>query len=123
MKNIGKLLIGAFVVCKLMVLPSILFKSADAEAVQPKAIVVTEELIDLQGYIIGEPKLVSATNEWQFKFAPKKNKDLKDVYMIVSVPKTKNQEKYYMGDYVKIKTRPSIIRAAIAAQNRAVAAE
>ena len=123
MKNIGKLLLGAVLIGKLMVLPSILFTGNDAKALQPKVIVPQEDLIDLQGYIIGEPKYNQATNEYEFKFAPKKNKDLDGLYMIVSVPKTKNQQKYYMGDYVKIKSRPSIIQAAIAAKNRAVAGE
>lgn len=121
MKNIGKILLGMVVVCKLMILPSVLFTADDATASLPKAIVPKENLIDLQGYIIGEPQYISATNEWQFKFAPKKNKDLQDIYMIVTVPKT--QKKYYLGDYVKIQTRPSTIQAAIAAKNRSIATE
>lgn len=123
MKNILKALLGTVFVFKLVLLPSILFKSEKAGASLPKVIMPQEELVELQGYIIGEPKFNEATNEYQFKFAPKKNKNLEGVFMIVSVAKPKDHPKYYMGDYVKIKTRLSILDAAVGAKSRVLANE
>ena len=74
-----------------------------------------EDLIDLEGFVLSEPQLNRKTNEWQFKFAPKKNKQLKDVYMMVTVPvgSGKYRKTYLYGSYVTIKTRPQTIQMAI----------
>lgn len=113
----------AFIFCLLIVATGFAVantKTAQAPEVTVKEQSSVEPLTELQGFIIGEPRYVRATKEWQFKFAPKKNKQLEDVYMMITVPATK--KKYYLGDYVTIKASSRIIEEALSEKNRQVAA-
>lgn len=77
----------------------------------------------LEGYVIGEPQYLKAENAWRFKFAPKRNKDLEGLYLVVTVPagKGRDRQTYYLGDYVKLKASADVLKTAQTQSKRGVA--